>query len=308
MAPHAAITFAIPYFRNLSYLREAIASVLGQTIDNWEVVVVDDAGPEPAGDLIASFDDDRIRYVRNTSNLGLAGNWNECLSHVNAPLVTLLHSDDRLLPTYGEAVIHAAHEHPDAAAVFTDATIIGPDGEPARSLPDLAKRLIRRPHGDHDVLGDAGLAGITRGNYIFCPTLCYRTSSLGVAPFDGSWNFMLDLDHMSTLLLAGARLRAVRQPLYEYRRHDSNQTKTLTDDSQRFEEEIRFAQQLAVRADGLSWSKTSRAARLRVLVRAHLAMQMLSDLLRGRSAAAKRKASLLMNDLRHPGRLHQAHL
>ncbi|CAB4792080.1 MAG: glycosyltransferase [Actinobacteria bacterium] len=297
MTSPAAITFAIPYYSNLGYLREAIDSVLAQTISNWEMIVVDDAGPEPAADLVAALNDPRINYVRNDVNLGLAGNWNECLRHVTTPYVTLLHSDDRLLPRYAEAVLAAADNHPDAAAVFTDAVIIGPDGLPARSLPDLAKRLIRRPATDHDVVGDHGLAGIAAGNYVFCPTLCYRAASLATDPFDGGWKFMLDLEHMATLLLAGSRLRAVRQPLYEYRRHGSNQTSTLTADSQRFVEEIRFAKALEARALNQGWTRTARACRHRILVRAHLAMQMLSDLARGRFAASRQKGSLLLNDL-----------
>ena len=100
MTTPAAITFALPYYSNLGYLREAIDSVLAQTISNWEMIVVDDAGPEPAADLVATLDDPRIRYVRNVANLGLAGNWNECLRHVTTPYVTLLHSDDRLLPLH----------------------------------------------------------------------------------------------------------------------------------------------------------------------------------------------------------------
>ena len=119
MTSPAAITFAIPYYSNLGYLREAIDSVLAQTISNWEMIVVDDAGPEPAADLVAALNDPRINYVRNDVNLGLAGNWNECLRHVTTPYVTLLHSDDRLFPRYTEAVLAAADNHPDAAAVFT---------------------------------------------------------------------------------------------------------------------------------------------------------------------------------------------
>jgi len=295
----AAITFALPYYSNLGYLREAIDSVLAQTISNWEMIVVDDAGPEPAADLVATLDDPRIRYVRNVANLGLAGNWNECLRHVTTPYVTLLHSDDRLLPRYAEAVLAAAAAHRGAAAVFTDATIIGADGLPARSLPDLAKKLIRRPAADHDVVGDHGLAGIAAGNYVFCPTLCYRTASLATEPFNGDWKFMLDLEHMATMLLAGSRLRAVRQPLYEYRRHGSNQTSTLTADSRRFDEEIRFAQGLEARALNQGWTRTARACRRRILVRGHLAVQMFSDLARGRFAASRQKGSMLVSDLLH---------
>ena len=50
MTTNPSITFAIPYYRGVDYLRHAIASVQAQTRDDWECVVVDDAGPESAAD------------------------------------------------------------------------------------------------------------------------------------------------------------------------------------------------------------------------------------------------------------------
>src|SRR5215217_6183588 len=120
--PGPAITFAIPYYSNADYLLEAVASVRAQTIDDWELLVVDDAGPEPAGERVDALGDPRIRYIRNTSNLGLAGNWNECVRLARAPLVNVVHADDRLYSTYAEHVLDAADRHPDVAAFFTDVT------------------------------------------------------------------------------------------------------------------------------------------------------------------------------------------
>ncbi len=133
-----AISFAIPYYSNAAYLREAIDSVRGQTHRDWELVVVDDHGPEPVPDLVAEYGDPRITYVRNETNLGLSGNWNECIRRTNGPLVTVLHADDRLLPTYAERVVEAARSHPHAAAVFTDVVTIGTDGRPVETIADFA--------------------------------------------------------------------------------------------------------------------------------------------------------------------------
>src|SRR3954452_17092921 len=121
--PGPAITFAIPYYSNADYLLEAVARVRAHTIDEWERLVVDDAGPEPAGERVDALGDPRIRYIRNTSHLGLAGNWKEGPPLAGAPWVTLLHADARLRPDYAAAVLAAARQSPEVAAVFTDATI-----------------------------------------------------------------------------------------------------------------------------------------------------------------------------------------
>ena len=294
-----AITFAIPYYSNAEYLLEAISSVRAQTIDDWELLVVDDAGPEPAADLVAALTDRRIRYIRNPTNLGLAGNWNACVGLAAAPMVTLLHADDRLRPDYAATVLAAARQSPTAAAVFTDVAIIGADGAPARSLPDLVKRFARRPSHNHDVVGDAGLAGILANNYVMCPTLCYRKDVVGDAPFDGRWKFVLDLDHATRLLLAGHRLRGVRMVLYDYRRHSENQTSTLTADARRFAEEIELYRSIERSAATVGFTRTAKAARHRSMVRVHLALRAAIDLAHRHVQPARVKAVMLWADLRH---------
>ncbi|HEY4331811.1 MAG TPA: glycosyltransferase [Ilumatobacteraceae bacterium] len=292
------ISFAVPYHSNPDFLRQAIDSVLAQTTPAWDLVIVDDAGPHDARAMVEAIGDPRIRYVRNAANLGLAENWNECLRLTNAPLVTILHADDRLRPGYASAVIAAADGDPTAVAVFTDAEIIGPDGTPTISLPDLGKRLVRRPRTDYDLAGDHGLSGLAAGNYMICPTLCYRRALLGEHGFDGRWRFMVDLDSTARLLFAGEHMRAVRTKLYEYRRHDNTQTTLLTADTERFEEEIAFARELGARATTIGWTRTARAARRRLLLRMHMLVRGLIDVGHGRFTAARGKWRMLVADLR----------
>ena len=293
----AAITFAIPYYDNLEYLREAIASVVAQTRGDWNVVVVDDAGPAPADAVIAAFGDHRITLHRNDHNLGLAGNWNECLRLATAPWVTLLHADDQLHPEYAAEVLAATERDPDLAAVFCDAAVIDATGAPARSLPESVKRLARRPKTNHDVCGDDDLAAILSNNYVMCPTICYRTSIAVEHPFADRWKMVMDLDHTAELLLTGQRLHAVRRPLYLYRRHSANQTSSLTASAVRFEEEIALYRELADQAAARGWRRTERAARRRTMVRVHLVFQIGADLVGRNRSAARRKLRLLTSDL-----------
>lgn len=292
-----SITFAIPYYDNLGYLAEAIESVRGQTFTDWELVVVDDAGPASAEALVAALGDGRVRYLRNETNLGLAGNWNRCIDVARAEWVTLLHADDRLEPAYAAAVTDVVGDHPLLAAIFTDASVIDADGHPVRSLPDQVKRFARRPRGDHSVGGDDDLAAILSNNYVFCPSLCYRKAALGPSPFDTRWRMVLDLDNVARLLLDGQQLFGIRRPLYQYRRHAAAMTGTLTATATRFEEEIALYRELAVKAAEHGWKRSAAAARRRTMVRAHLTLRAVEDAARGRFPAARRKAALLRHDV-----------
>jgi glycosyltransferase involved in cell wall biosynthesis len=296
----APIAFAIPYYRNRAYLREAIESVRAQTHPDWELLVVDDAGPEPAEDLVAGYRDPRMRYLRHDTNLGMTENWNACLAMATARLTTLLHQDDRLLPRYAERVLAAAHRRPGAAAYFTDVRVIGPDGRSTTTPADLAKRLSRRPKEDYDLSGDAAMASIIANNYIFCPSMCLDREIVGADPFDAGWSQVQDLDFTTRQFLLGRRLHSVREVLFEYRRHEANQTEANTLDATRFVEEIELHRLLEIRARDRGWPRSERAARRRVMVRGHLAERMLADLAGRRPSAAREKWRLLCADLRGP--------
>jgi glycosyltransferase involved in cell wall biosynthesis len=302
MPPERAATprlsFAIPYYRGLDYLQEAIDSVLAQDFEDWELVVVDDRGPEPADDLVASYADQRITYVRNEVNLGLGGNWNECVRLSRAPLVTVLHGDDRLLPAYAGSVVAAADAQPDVAAIFTDALNIDAVGRRTLTLADRVKKHLPRPRADHAVEGDSGLAGLLFGNYIICPSLCLRRSVVGPAPFRTDLRFVPDWEFTTRLLLEGRRLYGVRTPLIEYRRHGGTETSLLTSDSSRFAEEIALMRIRAEECAELGLPRSARAARHRLTVRVHVLVRAAIDVVRGRWGPARGKARMLWSDLR----------
>lgn len=294
------VSFAIPYYAGLGYLREAIESVLAQTERDWELVVVDDRGPESARELVTAYDDPRISYVLNERNLGLAGNWNECVRRTRAPLLTILHGDDRLMPEYAARVLAAAEAHPDVAAVFTDAVNIDGDGSPTKTLADRVKERMPRPSGDHRLRGDDDLAGLLRGNYIICPSLCLRRDLVGDEPFDASLRFVPDWHFTTRMLMEGRALYSVRTPLIEYRRHSGSQTSHQTEDASRFEEEISFLRRVAAEAEERGLPRSAVMATRRVTVRGHVAVQAGLDLLAGRWRGARSKWRILRADLRRP--------
>jgi glycosyltransferase involved in cell wall biosynthesis len=288
-----SITFAIPFFSGLPYLREALDSVTAQESPEWRAIVVDDAGPEPeAAAMVASYGDPRISYVRNEQNLGLAGNWNRGLDLATTDLVTLLHADDRLMPCYAGALIEAHEAHPRAVAAHCRASIVDGSGRPIFSLPDEVKRVVRSRQPL--LRGESGLRSLLRGNFIICPSLCFKRSVLGGRRFDGRWRMVLDLDLLARLLLDGDEIVQVERTCFEYRRHGSQMTAALTASADRFEEEIGLYEELAVAAAEQGWKRATRTASTRRIVSLHLAYRILGDALRGQGSAMRKKLALLL--------------
>jgi len=290
----ATLTFAIPFYRNVEFLRRAIDSVRAQTTDDWSVIVCDDAGPEPeSAEVVRRYGDERITYARNPENLGIGGNWNRCLELAKTEFVTLLHADDELLPGYAAAVTRAHREAPGAVAVYPRARVIDADGRDVFSAPDVAKRVIE-PRSERVVLeGESGLQRLMRGQTVFCPSLCYRRGSLGPAPFSTRWGMVLDLAFLSRALLDGQRLVGVREIAYSYRRHAESQSAQLTQNLQRFREELTLFDEIASDAEARGWLRAARTARAKRIVRLHLGYRAVVDIVHGRASVARAEFALL---------------
>lgn len=291
----AELTFAVPFYRGQQFLRGAVGSALRQTCAAWRLIVVDDAGPEPGTEeLVRGFGDRRVSYVRNPSNLGMAANWNRCLDLADTGLVTLLHADDELRPEYAERALAAAARDPGAAAYFCGADIIGPDGRAAFSLADAVKWFLwphrRRPSV---VAGRRALEALCLGNFLMCPTACYRKSVLGGRRFDARWRFVLDLEFFTRLLMDGEHFVLDPRRSYAYRRHPGNATEAYTASSVRFDEEVALYELLARSLQRRGWEKAAWRARARVFVRLNAAHRFVGDVWHGQLARAASRLRVL---------------
>lgn len=115
MQTNALATIAIPAYK-ATFLKEAISSALNQTYTNIEVIVVDDCSPEDIEGIIKEFNDSRIRFYRNTTNLGKddpSKNWNKCLEYAKGDYFALLCDDDTYEPTFVEEMLDLVKRYPD---------------------------------------------------------------------------------------------------------------------------------------------------------------------------------------------------
>ena len=74
------ISVCVPTYNNGRYLREALDSILGQSLQEFEIIVSDDASTDDTPAIVAQVRDERLRYVRQARNVGIAENRNRCLA------------------------------------------------------------------------------------------------------------------------------------------------------------------------------------------------------------------------------------
>nr|MCR4769568.1 glycosyltransferase [Bacteroidaceae bacterium] len=83
------------------FLKQSIDSVLSQTIDDFELIIVNDASPYDLNSIIAQYNDCRIRYYVNDENIGaidVVDNWNKCLEYAKGDYIICMGDDDMLAP------------------------------------------------------------------------------------------------------------------------------------------------------------------------------------------------------------------
>ena len=106
--PDPVFTIAIPTFCRSSLLKEAVLSALNQVTDvPYDVIVVDN-NPERNDEteqLMEKFKDNPlVGYYKNSSNLGMVGNWNQLFHLAKGQWVSMLHDDDLLFSFYLEVI------------------------------------------------------------------------------------------------------------------------------------------------------------------------------------------------------------
>ncbi len=123
------VSVVLPTYNRLNYLREAVASVLAQTYDRWELIVVDDGSTDRTVEYLRTLPRHRVQIVRRThrSNAAIARNLG--LAHARGDYVAFLDSDDVWLPDKLTLQVHRLRAMPDARWSYTQFGIINDRGD-----------------------------------------------------------------------------------------------------------------------------------------------------------------------------------
>ena len=114
------VSVIIPTYKRAAYLKEAVESVLAQTFEDWELIVVDDGSPDNTGEIVETLRqrDHRIRYIRQ-SNGGWCAAQNIGVSHAKGNYIALLDNDDLWLPEKLNVQVSFMESHPEIGFCYT---------------------------------------------------------------------------------------------------------------------------------------------------------------------------------------------
>jgi glycosyltransferase involved in cell wall biosynthesis len=266
-----SLEFVIPYYGNPGYLREAVESLLAQTDPGWTATVLDDHHPDPsASGWVNGLGDPRLRAVRNDHNLGINRNFQQALRTASADYVVIPGADDRFLPDYVRRVREVI-DRTGSTVIQPGVRVIDQDGAPCSPLSDRVKARLR-PAGHLTVHRGEGVAtSLLQGNWSYFPSLAWRVAAVQPLGFREGYDVVQDLALLVDTLLAGGTLAVDSQVVFEYRRHAGSLSSAEAVAGVRFDEEAAYFRAIAGELETRGWLRARRAARLRLMSRAHAA-------------------------------------
>lgn len=113
------VSVCVPTYNDAVFLSQSLQSITAQTYTNLEIIIGDDASSDDTFEIIHRFQDSRIRYYRNSKNLGQFENVNALVKRATGKYIAIYHSDDIYDPTIVEKEVDFLEAHPEAGAVFT---------------------------------------------------------------------------------------------------------------------------------------------------------------------------------------------
>jgi glycosyltransferase involved in cell wall biosynthesis len=204
-----SISVVIPAFRATSHIANAVNSVLAQTFEDFEIIIVNDGCPDTANlerVLAPYLEQEQIRYIRQ-DNTGVSGARNTGLKAARAPFVAMCDSDDRLRPGTLELWMDITRKRPDIAMAYGDGQFFGGtrlDGQ----------NLMKYFPSSGGEVSWAHL--ITRQANTTAGVMFSRERVLEVGVYDESLRKAEDFDLALRLARCGAAIESTRTIVYDY--------------------------------------------------------------------------------------------
>jgi len=125
------VSICIPVYNGASYIGKTIESVLDQSYQNLELVILDNASTDRTREIVTQYKDSRIRYIVNSQNIGMTANWNKALEEAKGEYIKILPADDLVYPQCLEKQVEAFAKFSSANIVIvcSGRDIIDPDGK-----------------------------------------------------------------------------------------------------------------------------------------------------------------------------------
>ena len=208
------VSVIIPAYNQAEFLAETVQSVLNQTYQKFEIIVVNDASTDNTNEVIRQFDDPRLKYIVHAENQRLSATRNTGIKASKGEIVILLDADDFFHPEKFQAHIEFLDKHPEIGVSYNARFELNHSSTTIREIwrPPLS----------------VGLKDLILG-FPFSPsdTVVRREWAFKVGLFDPEVGTAEDTDFPCRLALAGCQFAGIDRALNYRRYHTGRGRKNL---------------------------------------------------------------------------------
>lgn len=205
------VSVILPVYNAEKYVREAVESVLAQTLSNFELIVINDGSTDGSGEILRELaaNDQRIVLV-DRPNRGLVSTLNEGMKLARAELIARMDADDISLPERFAEQYRRMSEAPNLGVLGSFIVLIDADGETIRQ-------------GDYPISEGDVSAFLEAGCPFAHPTVFMRKeAALAAGGYRRAFSHAEDYDLWLRIHELGYALSNIPKPLLKYRVHDTN--------------------------------------------------------------------------------------
>ena len=194
------------YKTNETYLREAIESILGQTYGDFELLILDDCPNDDREAVVKSYQDERVKYIKNEKNIGIAQSRNKLINMAEGEYLAVMDHDDISTPTRFEKQVAYLDANPECGVVGS-------------WMDDfLYKRVYKFPAEDTEIKKLLmEICAVTHPSSMIRKAVLQENNLKYEEEYSPSEDYCLWLR-----LIEFTQFHNIQEPLFKYRMHDDN--------------------------------------------------------------------------------------
>lgn len=217
-ADQPAVTFLCTAYRTEDTLRQTLDSVLAQTRDDWQLVVVDNGPSDAIAAIAAEYTDDpRVTLVRQPNQFAWGG-VNAAGRHATGRYVVVLHTDDLVLPRFMERLVPLLDADEGTAVLAPDAYYLNGSGLRRHTYREAVPERYRDG-------GPVTYQQLIEGWVPYYTALVRREAWEEVGGFRDDAAHIEDLGLWLDLMTRGHVLRCLEEPLTAYREDEGSDSR-----------------------------------------------------------------------------------
>ena len=263
----------IPAYGESPYLRQTLESAVKFLPTEIPITVIED--PSQGVDLEKLVKDfPRVQYVRNSSRLGIGGNFNKSIELSSGIFTQICGSDDLFIDNPLSNFDSQNLINAEIAVIGLDIEVINEKSRIVKTIPDQVKRALRPKLKQISIFENKKIfSNLMLGDWLYFPAILWKTEVIKQIKFDSTFHTAMDLDIFIRLIDNENKIAFIKNQVLGYRRHDQSASSLYAKSIGRFDEEFLCHKNAIEIARKKNWKTGAILAQLALTVRLHAIMQ-----------------------------------